>query len=306
MIIESDIKGWDNKIVNNNKVIYPQTLDNESPCNFFLSIFCGSRGTGKSYLITKLLKTLEEKKFYLDGKIIPQRIILISTTAHSDSNKIFKTLNNLDWEIDVIDDDFETNLKNKINEVKNDLDESKEYKEYKKTWLKFKKMNINKLNKLNVDELEEFKILDKYNFCDIEDIPEPKYIDGFVLHWFIDDLLGTEMFKNGKSIFTNLCIRNRHVIPGNILITTQSIMSIPKTIRLNSNLIVLFKFANKEAILEDIYPIISAYITEEEFKELYEYATKEPHDALVIDFTSSKLKFKKNFNILLNLNNSGH
>jgi hypothetical protein len=112
-------------------------------------------------------------------------------------------------------------------------------------------------------------------------------------------MIGSNIFKNGRSAFTNLVIRNRHVIPGNIIIATQSIMQIPKTIRLNSNLIVMFKFANKQAVINDIYPVVSAYVTEEKLMELYEHATSEPHDALVIDSTSSKIIFKKNFNIIL-------
>jgi hypothetical protein len=79
-------------------------------------------------------------------------------------------------------------------------------------------------------------------------------------------------------------------------------MMIPKTIRLNANLIVMFKFANKQSILDDIYPVISSYVTEEQFKELYEYSTLEPHNALVIDHTNGSIKFKKNFDKLLTFN----
>jgi hypothetical protein len=139
----------------------------------------------------------------------------------------------------------------------------------------------------------------KYNFEDFEDIPKPKFPDGFLLHFVIDDMIGSNIFKNGRSAFTNLVIRNRHVIPGNIIIATQSIMQIPKTIRLNSNLIVMFKFANKKAVMEDIHPVVSAYVTEDELTELYEYATAEAHDALVIDGTGRKIVFKKNFDKLL-------
>jgi hypothetical protein len=57
----------------------------------------------------------------------------------------------------------------------------------------------------------------------------------------------------------------------------------------------MFKFANKKSVMEDIHPVVSAYVTEEELMELYEYATAEPHDALVIDSTSSKIIFKKKF-----------
>ncbi len=86
--------------------------------SYFLGIFCGSRGPGKSYLFTKLLKTLEEKKAYLNDKLVPQRILLISLTANSDRNLIFKTLKNLDRYNDVIDDYNDDLLIMKMDELK--------------------------------------------------------------------------------------------------------------------------------------------------------------------------------------------
>ena len=112
-------------------------------------------------------------------------------------------------------------------------------------------------------------------------------------------MLGSNIFKQGRSAFTNLCIRNRHIIPGNIIISTQQIMGIPKTIRANANLLCLFKFANKHLILDDLYPTFSGYITENQFEILYDFATEDRHDALVIDGTGNKLIFKKNFDKLL-------
>ena len=296
MITELSLTGWDNNPVKSEKVIYPQSKDKNSPKNYFLALFVGARGSGKSYLFTKLLKTLEEKKLYLNDKEIPQRIILICSTAHSDSNKVFKNLKNLDWDNDVIDDYNDDELIYKMEELKTDLQHSKDYKEYKTAWENFKKCK-------NIDELndDELRLLYKYNFTKFKEMEKPKYPEGFVIHWIVDDMVGTNIFKNGRSVFTNLCIRNRHIIPGNIIIATQSIMSIPKTIRLNSNLIALFKFANKESILEDVYPTVSAYITEDKFKELYEYATTDPHSALVIDGTGNQILFKKNFDKLLSV-----
>jgi Cdc6-like AAA superfamily ATPase len=295
MINEININGWNNKVVTHPKLVYPQCNDDGAPRNYFVAIFAGARGSGKTYLLTKLLKTFEEKKCYKDGTEVPQRIILVSPTAHSDSNQIFKSLKNLDWDIDVITEYSDDILKNKMEEVKAELLQSKEYKEYKRVWAKFKKVKVKELTD------DECVLLMKYNFEDFEDIPPPKYPDGFLVHWIVDDMIGSNIFKNGRSAFTNLVIRNRHVIPGNIIIATQSIMQIPKTIRLNSNLIVMFKFANKKAVMEDIHPVVSAYVTEEKLMELYEHATKEAHDALVIDGTGSKILFKKNFNVLLEL-----
>jgi hypothetical protein len=82
-------------------------------------------------------------------------------------------------------------------------------------------------------------------------------------------------------------------------------MTVPKTIRLNANLIAMFKFANKQAVINDIHPVVSAYVTDEQLMELYEYATSEPHSALVIDGTRSKIVFKKIFDKILELNPQG-
>ena len=296
MIIEENVNGWNNKPVKTDDVIYPQSKDDKAPKNYFLGIFCGSRGSGKSYLFTKLLKTLEEQKAYLGDKLIPQRIILISSTAHSDSNRIFKTLKNLDWDNDVIEDYDDDLLKIKMDEIKHDLDHAKDYKLYKEAWNNF--LKCKSIDSLSDDEL---KILYSYDFIPFKEFPKPKFPDGFLIHWIIDDMLGTNIFKNGRSAFTNLCIRNRHIIPGNIIIAIQSIMSVPKTIRLNANLLALFKFADSNKVLEDVYPLFSAFVKEDAFKELYEYATQEPHDALVIDATRGKPIFKKNFDKVLNL-----
>ncbi len=78
-------------------------------------------------------------------------------------------------------------------------------------------------------------------------------------------------------------------------------MNIPNTIRFNANLLALFKFADSETVLEDVYPLFSAFVNEEQFKELYEYATKEPFNALVIDATRGKPIFKKNFDKVFNI-----
>jgi hypothetical protein len=296
MINEIPIKGWDNKVVSHSKVVYPQCKDEGAPQNYFKAIFAGATGSGKSFLLSKMLKMIEEKKCYLHDKEIPQRIILISPTAHSDSNAIFRSLKNLDWDEDVITEYSDDVLKEKMEEVKLELEQSKEYKEYKNVWNKFKKENVDKLTDA------ECLLLLKYEFTPFSKLQKPKYPEGFLLHWIIDDMLGTNIFKNGRSVFTNLFIRNRHIIPGNIIIATQSIMTVPKTIRLNANLIAMFKFANKQAVINDIYPVVSAYVTEDQLMELYEHATSEPHSALVIDGTRSKIVFKKNFDRVLELN----
>jgi hypothetical protein len=62
MILEENLLGWNNTPVKSKEVIYPHSKDDKAPKNYFLGIFCGSGGSGKSYLFTKLLKTLDEEK----------------------------------------------------------------------------------------------------------------------------------------------------------------------------------------------------------------------------------------------------
>ena len=50
MISEQSLERWDNNLVKFSNVKYPQTKDENAPKNFFLAIFCGSRGSGKTYL----------------------------------------------------------------------------------------------------------------------------------------------------------------------------------------------------------------------------------------------------------------
>jgi predicted AAA+ superfamily ATPase len=64
MINEININGWNNKVVAHPKLVYPQCNDEGAPRNYFVAIFAGARGSGKTYLLTKLLKTFEEKKCY--------------------------------------------------------------------------------------------------------------------------------------------------------------------------------------------------------------------------------------------------
>ena len=142
MISEECLQGWDNNPVKFSNVKYPQTKDDNAPKNFFLAIFCGSRGSGKTYLLTKLLKLLEEKKMYFEGQEIQQRIILICSTAHSDSNRVFKSLKNLDWDNDVIEEYNDSLLEDKMIELKSDLDHAKEYKLYKSVYKNLKNVKI--------------------------------------------------------------------------------------------------------------------------------------------------------------------
>jgi hypothetical protein len=90
-----------------------------------------------------------------------------------------------------------------------------------------------------------------------------------------------------------------------MLFTTQYPRAIPPVIRANIDLWVLFKFASKERLLEQIYNEISSLLSIEKFEELYDYATKDnKHDALIIDNhnrVNKDFMFRKNWNTVLKI-----
>ena len=92
-----------------------------------------------------------------------------------------------------------------------------------------------------------------------------------------------------------------------MLFTTQFIKGIPPIIRSNIRLFVIFKFANSQRVIDSIYPEVSAIVKEEEFTQLYEYATNEPHDAFVVIINNDidkKYRIRKNWNYYLKYNNN--
>ncbi len=116
-----------------------------------------------------------------------------------------------------------------------------------------------------------------------------------------DDLVGDpHAFKKGHSAINNLCIKHRH-LQCNLLFTTQYMKAIPPVLRRNLDIFVIFKFANAQSVVEQIYPEISGVIKKKEFKNVFEYATLNKHDALIIDQTSKHiLELKWDTALILN------
>jgi hypothetical protein len=191
------------------------------------------------------------------------------------------------------DDDIITNytddkLIKVIEDIKYEAEQTKEYKRKFNLYRKF--LKVKKVEELDQEELME---LDMMNY---EPPPKPNYPNGCVNHIIFDDLIGTPAFKaTGRSALTNLVLKNRHH-QCCIYICTQNLKAIPKSIRNNTSLFILYRFANKRLVLDDIYEEVSGILTPEQFTKIYDYATEKDHDALVLDFTGDKKnRLRKNF-----------
>jgi len=264
-------------------------------------MFIGSKGSGKTYSLVKLLKNYEKYPIYdVEGNKLTMRVILFCPTAHSVANPIYESLKYLDEENDIILDYSDDKLLDKIQEIEKEKQDIEDYDEYIKVWKKYMKIDED-MSLLNNEEL---LILSKYDFTDPQYINKPKYKHPRINFLVFDDLVGSaQAFKKSHSALNNLTIRHRH-LQCNLLFTTQYIKAIPPILRRNLDIFVIFKFANIKSVVEQIYPEISGVIKEEDFEILFEYATKEKHDALIIDQTSNKYPFRLNWDIGLKLTNS--
>jgi len=271
------------------KKIYPQPRDRELPYMFFVSLFVGARGTGKTYAAVQLLKKYEKYGIedQITHKLVPQRVILFSPTV--EANPIFDSLENLDPD-DIHTHYTDDKLNKVLKQIKKDAKETERYKEKLAIWKKYLKASEESLHRFSAEEMWQ---LEQMGF--MEPV-KPKYPDGIVTFMVLDDLLGSQAFKSvGRSLLTNLCIKNRHMGIC-VLIMTQHLKGIPPSIRRNTSLFVIFRFHSNK-VTEDLYEEVSNIMTYNKFCELYKYATsKDRHDALVIDFSDDKNpRLKLNF-----------
>jgi hypothetical protein len=261
-----------------NKLNYPIPNDKSLPSLFFNLLAIASRGAGKSTSITKLLKAYENSGIVdpITGLTCTQRVFIISPTYQANRH-IFSNLHNLD-ERDVFNDYDDALLKTIIDDIKTEKKHTEEYLEKLMLYNKFKK--IKKVQELTMEELIE---LDMMSY---EPPQPPRFAAPTVNFIIVDDMLGSRMYKNGRSYFKTQLIQNRHYWTC-FLLCSQSLKGIPKDIRINCNIWLLWKFNNSK-INEEIHEELSNKLNMEQFEELYDYATEDDHDYLTIDFSKSK------------------
>ena len=207
MIQEIKLNGLDNKPIKTTKKPPPRSMNENLPPCYFTSIFIGSKGSGKTYSLIKLLKNYEKYPIYNnEGHTLEMRVILFCPTAHSVANPIFETLRYLDE--DIILEYSDDKLLDKLNEIEKEKEDIKDYNKYIEVWKKYIKIDEN-INLLLPDEL---LILSKFDFREPKEIPHPPYKYPRVNFLVFDDLVGdVSAFRKGHSAINNLCIKHRHL-----------------------------------------------------------------------------------------------
>ena len=241
-------------------------------------LISGKTGSGKSTALIRMLKA------YCDSGVF-QKVILISPTAAYDAK--YKML-----PLTEIHEDYSDSLLNEImEEQKADIDEFKQNEEDTKIYNKF--MRNRKMTKKELLRLytmlnpmtEEFEkpvqTYDKLPFTAI----------------ILDDLGGTPAFKNGNNFLNSIVCKSRHYLT-NFFVCVQHPYQCPRALRSQCSHVMLFATKDKK-LLEELAKENCSHLTPEEFVELFQHATKQPHDFMLCDFKKDEVR--KNFGEILRI-----
>ena len=284
------------------ELVYPKPRDENIQKPYYVCIAAGSRGTGKSYSIVRCIKNQEVTGGFYDpdtNNKVPIRTILMSPTV--EGNPIFTALDSLD-ETDIINDYSHAKLQEILSESKYEKEKTKEWKDYLKAWTTFSKMTPEQFYRWKDDDA--IALLYAKDFMNPKDLEPPKYPDGVVCNIILDDCLSSDAFSSKKgNVLLKSVLNGRHY-GINLFIAAQNLKSVNKAIRGNTELFMLFKFCSMKIVLDDLYPEISALVTEDQFIDIYAHATQDDHDCLVIDKKAEKGKqFKRNLDVVLSFDN---
>lgn len=256
----------------------------------FLAGVFGSRGAGKTTAMINLVRAYQKPGMQPGW----DHIIIFSPTASKDPKyrALEEQLSTKDTRVELIEDFTLT----KFQELLKYMDEETKSYESKKlaveAYKKFKDKNM------DITKLKEDELLALYAY-DFE--PEGK-IKNMYKHgrpsfcMVFDDLIGEKLVysTHGTNLVSKFALRHRHYNCTMIFLSQSWGNGIPRQIRHNLSLAVLFR-VNSGMLKKEVAAEMSSFISEEEFIQLWDEATEEHHNYFMIDFSAKpEHKFRKN------------
>lgn len=299
-IKEIPISGLNNKPPNFKKLNYPIPIHKGVQRPYFCGIFTGCRGSGKTFSCVRMLKNQEDSGFLNPATNEKTAIRHILYTSTLSGNPIWQSLKHLD-DADVHEVYSDEHLEGILEDIKKERIYTETFASYVKAYKQFVKMTPEQYEVW--EDKDAIILLMSYNFADPKHIKQPKYPHGVVTNVILDDMISSTAFaRNRGNSLLKLVLNGRHYAC-NCLILTQALKSVSKPIRENTELFSFFAFKSKKVIEEDLYPLFGNLVTLDQFHALFSYATKNPHDALVIDLKDPDIKnrFKLNFDKVIRL-----
>ncbi len=292
-INETKLPGLENNdipIVQCKKRRHPEHL----PRLHFLSLFCGSRGSGKTVAICNLLKRYDKTKSF-------DRIIIFCPTLPNQPlfRNLIDTCKYAKFEL------YEDFTHEKFAEIKFEMDKRiEEYKKYERDLALYKKYKQFSRTDKAWDNFNDDDLI-YLNETEFER-PETEYKNGLptTLLWFDDNMENPILFGKGKAAaaINNFTILHRHKCCS-IIWSVQAMRTggygVPKAIRNNLSFMCLYRNKSPQ-VQKDIAMECCSFCEPSEFINYWNYATQEKHSFFYVDYDADPpYNLRKNFNTLL-------
>jgi len=242
------------------------------------AMISGKTGSGKSTALIRMLKA------YCDAGVF-QKVVLISPTAAYDMK--YKMLPLTD-----VHEDYSDELLNQImEEQKEDLDEFQQNEDDLKLYNKY--MTSKRLT--NKELLRLYTMMNPMT----EELEQP--VQRFDKKPFtaviLDDLGGTPAFRNGNNFLNSIVCKSRHYMT-NFFVCVQHPYQCPRALRSQCSHVMLFATKDKK-LLEELAKENCSHLAPEQFVQLFQHATSEPHSFMLCDFKHNEIR--KNFDEVLKI-----
>lgn len=255
------------------------------PLHFRMCII-GGVGAGKTTFLLKLLKWYDKVKSF-------DRCVFFSPTLKGElkGDAFINSKHNFDLEVYKKYDD--ATMKEEAMDMKQRIDDWKLWQRKKEVWAKF--LKVKDADELDLDDL---MILEEMEF----QAPKNEFPNGYPSHLLIlDDLVGQKGVFNAncRGYLTEFILQSRHHSCSVIILSQVFKNFLPAQLRQGSfDKWVLFstKSKHRESIAEEM----SDKIEVEKFMQIWDYATNNTHDAVVVDYTAPvEYMFRRNLEYLI-------
>lgn len=240
----------------------------------YIAAFCGSTGSGKTYLAISHVK-MQIK----EGSI--NRLYIISPTARQ--NPLLKAVYQEDNPNHFMFEDCSNRVFETLNWIEQDMEAQAEMWAdalvYEAAYKRFR---------LGAELKDHEEYLLESNGFRKPNTVRPKAL------LLLDDVQSTAVLSARQANpFTNLVLKSRWLGSGlgcSILMLTQTYKSnaVPRALRLNLTHLAVFRTQNKEEI-KNIYQEVGSFVSQEQFEQLFTEYTAPKHGYMFVDFINKRI-----------------
>jgi hypothetical protein len=252
----------------------------------FLGLICGQRGSGKTSALVNLIK-------HCDRYRVHDKIYLFCPTIHNDPKYSLLDDPNSHYVIKKFDSYSDALFEEVADEIRRDIQEYKDDQELVKAYKRFLRVGPHKLTPADLALIEP--LLDANG--DIQE-PEPRFERPPTSICIFDDCVGnTELYKTqARGPFYQFSILHRHLLTSILFVTQTYAGAVPKQIRANLSLMLLFRL--KPSIQETVADELFSSERNDLIVRMWDQACQEPFEFFLVnlDEPDKTKRYRRNCN----------